>query len=151
MENSAEIFEIALGLKEPWHIKEVNFDQSNGKLDIHLSFMRGHKFLSQDGEHYTAHDTVERTWQHLNFFQHKCYLHAKVPRVKQADGKIKTQEVPWAPPRQWFYALVRDVLNAFDRKRNAGQQSCGDSQSEPQQDMERFQLLDIKGLMGRMK
>lgn len=103
MDNSAKIFEIALGLSSPWQVKSVTFD--NGTLDIWLEFPRGHKFLSEDGEHYTAHDTVERTWQHLNFFQHKCYLHAKVPRVKQKDGKIKTQEVPWARPQSGFTLL----------------------------------------------
>ncbi|NQY11580.1 MAG: hypothetical protein HRT71_18940 [Flavobacteriales bacterium] len=39
---------------------------------------------------------MERKWKHLNFFQHTCYIHAKVPKVKQEDGKIKTQDVPWA-------------------------------------------------------
>lgn len=105
MENSAKIFEIALGLKSPWQIKSVNFDAESGKLDIRLCFPRGHKFLAEDGEHYTAHDTVERTWQHLNFFQHECFLHAKVPRVKQKDGKIRTQKVPWARPRSGFTLL----------------------------------------------
>lgn len=105
MENSAKIFEIALGLEEPWHIEKTSFDPAKGTLDIWLSFSRGHKFLASDGKHYTAHDTVERTWQHLNFFQHKCFLHAKVPRVKQSDGKIKTQQVPWARPRSGFTLL----------------------------------------------
>ncbi len=43
MQNSTEIFSIALGLQEPWYIKEVNFDKEN-QLDIHLSFKRGYKF-----------------------------------------------------------------------------------------------------------
>lgn len=84
-------------------MKSVNFD--NGTLNIWLEFPRGHKFLSEDGEYYIAHDTVEQTWQHLNFFQHKCYLHANVPRVKQKDGKIKTQEAPWARPQSGFTLL----------------------------------------------
>ncbi len=62
-------------------------------------------FLADDNQHYTAYDTVERRWEHLNFFQHKCYLHAKIPRVKQSDGKIKTQEVPWARKGSGFTLL----------------------------------------------
>lgn len=54
---------------------------------------------------YTAYDTVKRTWQHLNFFQHKCFLHCKVPRVKQKDGKITTQAVPWSRPGSGFTLL----------------------------------------------
>ena len=32
----------------------------------------------------------------LIFFQHKCHLHDNVPRVKRADGKTTTRQVPWA-------------------------------------------------------
>ncbi len=94
MQNSVEIFSIALGLVEPWYVKEVVFDKERLQLDVYLGFKKDHLFLTDDNQHYTAYDTVERLWEHLNFFQHKCYLHAKVPRVKQSDGritKIRTQ------------------------------------------------------------
>jgi len=96
MQNSEQIFAMALGLSIPWYIKEIKFDKETLRLDIYLNFTKGTKFKMDDGNEYTAHDTVARSWQHLNFFQHRCYLHARVPRVKQADGSIKTQAVPWA-------------------------------------------------------
>ncbi len=105
MQNSTEIFSIALGLHEPWHIKEVIFSKENSQLDIYLDFTRGYKFKAEDGQKYTAHDTVDRSWQHLNFFQHQCYLHARVPKVKQSDGKVKTQAVPWARKGSGFTLL----------------------------------------------
>ena len=80
MQNSIEIFSIALGLTEPWFVKEVVFDKERFQLDIFLGFKKGHPFLMEDGHYYSAHDTIERRWEHLNFFQHKCYLHANVPR-----------------------------------------------------------------------
>lgn len=105
MGNTTEIFSIALGLETPWKIKEVSFDKTSGQLDIYLEFTKGHKFKMEDGNSYTAYDTVARKWQHLNFFQHRCYLHAKVPRVKQSDGKIATQPVPWARKGSGFTLL----------------------------------------------
>ena len=105
MENSEQIFTIALGLEEPWHIDKIVIDKELSQLDIYLRFTRGFKFKMDDNESYTAHDTVERTWQHLDFFQYKCYLHAKVPRVKQSDGKIKTYPVPWARQGSGFTLL----------------------------------------------
>ncbi len=105
MEHSEQIFALALGIEQPWNIKEIIFDKNTSRLDIHLEFTRGYKFNSEDGNSYTAHDTVERTWQHLNFFQHHCYLHAKVPRIKQKDGRIKTQPVPWARKGSGFSLL----------------------------------------------
>ena len=105
MDNSEQIFTIALGLEEPWYIDKIVFDKEILQLDIYLRFTRGFKFKMDDEQSYTAHDTVERTWQHLDFFQYKCYLHAKVPRVKQADGKIKTYPVPWARQGSGFTLL----------------------------------------------
>lgn len=96
MQNSEQIFAMALGLGAPWFIREIKFGKETSRLDIYLSFTKGYKFEMDDGKEYTAYDTVERSWQHLNFFQHVCYLHARVPKVKQADGRIKTQAVPWA-------------------------------------------------------
>ena len=98
MENSKEIFKIALDLRPPWEIKEIRFETNNNKKELHvyIDFPSGSKFKGEDGSLYTAYDTVERSWQHLNFFEHKCFLHARVPRIKQDDGKIRTQQVPWA-------------------------------------------------------
>ena len=105
MGNSEEIFSLALGLEQPWSIKELVFDKENLQLDIHLQFTKGHKFEMSDGKSHSAYDSVERTWQHLDFFQFTCYLHAKVPRVKQSDGKIQTQLVPWARKGSGFTLL----------------------------------------------
>ena len=105
MENSKELFNIALGLCSPWIVESIAFNDSLSQLDITVGFKKGHKFKMRDNCSYTAYDTVKRTWQHLNFFQHKCFLHCKVPRVKQKDGKITTQEVPWSRPGSGFTLL----------------------------------------------
>ena len=109
MKNSEQIFAIALGVEKPWNIERVVFNKENSQLDIYLSFTRGFKFMMDDEQEYTAHDTTQRTWQHLDFFQHKCYLHAKVPKVKQADGKIKTYPVPWARKGSGFTLLFEAI------------------------------------------
>ena len=105
MENSAQIFSLALGIQKPWEIREISFDKETHQLDIYLGFIKGSKFKMKDGQEYTAYDTVDRKWQHLNFFENKCYLHASVPKVKQADGKMKTQAVPWARKGSGFTLL----------------------------------------------
>jgi transposase len=105
MNNSEQIFAIALGIEVPWHIEKIVFSKEQSQLDIYLKFTRGSRFMMDDQQEYTAHDTSDRTWQHLDFFQHKCYLHAKVPKVKQADGKIKTYPVPWARKGSGFTLL----------------------------------------------
>ena len=63
MENSNEIFNLALGLETPWYVSSVIFKENKGikELHIELSFSRGSKFVPSDGNSYTAYDTVART------------------------------------------------------------------------------------------
>ena len=107
--NNVQIFELALGLKKPWFLKELKLNLEEGKvsgqIDIYLDFEKGAKFNAENGEDLKVHDTVERTWQHLNFFQHTCYLHARVPRVITTNGKVINVEVPWARAGSGFTLL----------------------------------------------
>jgi transposase len=105
---STELFSIALGLVSPWQIREVRFESlsdSERELHIYLDFARGSKFLSRTGEFTTAYDTEEKRWQHLNFFQHRCYLHGRIPRLKDAEGKVYQIDVPWARDGSGFTLL----------------------------------------------
>jgi transposase len=58
-----------------------------------------------DGVACGVHDTVEKSWRHLNFFQHECYLHARVPRVKTGDGRVLMVMPPWAGKLSGFTLL----------------------------------------------
>ncbi len=50
------------------------------------------------------------TWRHLNFFQRKAYLHARVPRVRCDKCGIKTVNVPWARPGSGFTLLFEALV-----------------------------------------
>ena len=99
--NQEYIFAAAMGLTAPWYITKVDFKKakeegllSEGRLDIYIDFQVGWKFLNDKEEVGSTHDTVERTWRHINFFQHVCYLHARVPRIKLTDGSVRLVKVP---------------------------------------------------------
>ncbi len=95
--NSEEIFKIALGLESPWFVKTVEIKQGKTKKELHLTIdnVKGH-FVDKEGKS-KIHDRRERTWRHLDFFEHECYLHCLVPRViDEQDNKVKQIEVPWA-------------------------------------------------------
>ena len=103
--NNEQLFQMALGLQPPWYVSNTEFRSEGTEQELHISldFKEGF-FLSSTG-HSTVYDRVERTWRHLNFFQHRCYLHCKVPRVLGDDGKVKQVEVPWARPGSGFSLL----------------------------------------------
>jgi transposase len=103
-----QLFAAALGLQAPWFIEKVNLELGDSgkarELHIHINFGRGHRFKVGE-EDLPVYDHVERKWRHLNFFQHQCYLHAQVPRVKTSAGTTLQVEVPWARPGSSFTLL----------------------------------------------
>lgn len=104
---SEDIFALGLGLSSPWEVTSVHFEETNdGKeLHIHIDFSRGSRFANDKGEMVQAYDTEEKEWRHLNFFEHRCYLHCRVPRILMSDGKIRMVKVPWARPGSGFTLL----------------------------------------------
>lgn len=99
---------MALGLQHPWKLNNVDFiEEDNQKvLRIDIGFEKGTKFSAPlAGEPCPVHDTMERQWRHLNFFEHTCYIHCKVPRVICSDGTVKQVDVPWARKGSGFTML----------------------------------------------
>jgi transposase len=119
MEGTVELFQLAIGISSPWYVKEVTFSHEKKQLDIYVEFKRGTKFRYQEkgkeGEdsisgEFGAHDTVEKTWRHLNFFEHECYLHCKVPRLDLGNGKTRVFDPPFAGLSQGFTLLFEALL-----------------------------------------
>ena len=113
--HSHELFRLALGVEEPWRVTEVAFSEAEGRLDIRLDFPPGSRFCCPEcGEVRCAvHDSRERTWRHLNFFQHETQLHARQPRVRCLKHGVKTVEVPWARPHVGFTLLMEAFILAL--------------------------------------
>ena len=114
--NSKQLFQIALDLTPPWYIERVEFtekEKGQRQLDIHINFQRGAKFADEKGNECPVHDTEERSWQHLSFFQHLCFLHARVPRIKTSSGKVRTVQLPWARAGSRFTLLFEAFAMAL--------------------------------------
>ena len=111
--NQKMLFTAALGLASPWEVVEVAFDPVQGRIDFHVGFDPGSRFACPHcgAEQQPVHDTRERAWRHLNFFQYQAYIHAPVPRVR-CDACTKTTqiEVPWARPNSGFTLLMEALL-----------------------------------------
>jgi hypothetical protein len=96
--NRVVLFSLALGLQESWFIEGVELvdcpETSTKELHLHINFRKGFEFTTVDGLKVKGYDTEERFWRHLDFFRHKCFLYARVPRVDGSDGKVRTVSVP---------------------------------------------------------
>ncbi len=113
-----ELFSAAIGIQSPWYIEAISLDLPKGELNITVNFKRGSKFEyvdKQTGEtgEYKAYDTQEKKWRHMNFFQYRCYLHARIPRVKLGDGKIKQVKAPWEGVAHGFTLLFEALIMQF--------------------------------------
>jgi transposase len=96
--NAEQLFATALGLSSPWIVTDSQLIE--GELHLNIDFAVGARF---DGK--PVHDTVQRSWRHLNFWQYPTYLHARVPRVIGEDGSVCQVDVPWARPGSGFTAM----------------------------------------------
>src|ERR1017187_8758212 len=106
--NENELFRAALGLLPPWLVSRCAFDESAGRLDIHLDFPRGSGFpCPLCGVPCKAYATDELSWRHPNFFQHQAFLLARPPRVECSRCGIRRVAVPWARPDSSFTLLFR--------------------------------------------
>lgn len=107
-----ELFQMALGLTPPWQVSATEFDPISKRLDIRLDFPRGSTFSCPECEQagLKAFDTAEKTWRHLNFFQHEAYLTARVPRTKCDKCGTHLVDVPWARSESGFTLLFEAMI-----------------------------------------
>ena len=112
-----KIFETALGISSPWFIAGMNFEPSQRKLNIRIDFEVGSRFAvpGQTGTH-PVHDTLTKTYRHLNFFQHECELEVRLPRVKLPDGKVIQVTAPWAGKLSGFTLLFEAFVLLLARE-----------------------------------
>jgi transposase len=101
--DSNTLFTMALGLENQWEVRGSRFEGEPKSLDLKLDFKVGAKFgCPCCGKKSPVHDTAEKRWRHLNFFQYPCELIARVPRVNCGEHGVRQVEVPWARPGSGF-------------------------------------------------
>lgn len=113
------LFGTALGIVPPWQVEGIEFSKETKRLDIRINFQRGATFpCPVCGALAPAHDTTEKTWRHLNFFQYEAYLTARVPRVNCPNSGcgVKQISVPWARSGSGFTLLFEALAIAFVRE-----------------------------------
>ncbi|MDP2670571.1 MAG: ISL3 family transposase [bacterium] len=119
MEQTTELFQKAIGFSKPWYVERVTFSAEGKRLDIYVEFKRGTKFRYEEKDdtgkimisgEFGVYDTVQKIWRHLNFFEHECYLHCRVPRLDIGEGKTRIYEPSFAGLSQGFTLLFEALL-----------------------------------------
>lgn len=107
MFDHGQLFTAALQLKDPLYVKEVKFMKDAEELHLYIDFNKGGKFACPicNKENLKVHDTKNKTWRHLNFFQYKAFIHFRTPRVECAEHGVHLIDIPWAKPGIGFTIL----------------------------------------------
>lgn len=102
-----QVFEIALGLGKPWYIESINLDAEKTALIFTSTLRAGANFScpSCGTENQCVHDTMEKTWRYLDFFQLETHVTARVPRVQCGTCDVHQARVPWARKGSGFTPL----------------------------------------------
>jgi transposase len=107
-----DVFSLGLGLSAPWKLVGQQLDTEKRPHELHLEVAadRGALFACPQCQRACkAHDFQSFTWQHLNFFQHHCFITARVPRIECPDHGVKRVAVPWARPGSRFTLLFEQA------------------------------------------
>ncbi|TRM11459.1 ISL3 family transposase [Lentibacillus cibarius] len=102
-----DVFQSALEIPEPWYVFHHELAKEEDTLHIYIEYRSGAEFsCSNCGKSgCKVHDIQDqdRVWRHLDFWQFRTLLHARMPRVKcKACGKIRTVTIDWARPGAGF-------------------------------------------------
>jgi transposase len=107
-----DVLALGLGVTPPWKLVGQRLDTTTQPNQLHLEVAaaRGCLFpCPACGKLCKAHDFAEFTWRHLNFFQHHCYVTAKVPRTDCREHGVLRINVPWAREGSRFTLLFEQA------------------------------------------
>jgi len=117
--NDFDVIGLGLGIEPPWRIVGQMLDTKvmPHVLRIQIKADRGAEFpCPVCGRMCKAHDFLEKTWRHLNFFQHHCYITASVPRTRCPEHGVKLVKVPWARKGSKFTLLFEQAAMVLVRE-----------------------------------
>lgn len=113
--NGIKLFTLALGIQDPWIITKIELDNTLN-LHIYISFKRDSKFFCKTcNKKCSVHDT-KKLCRNLNFFEHKTFIHAKIPRIKCDEHNVHLVDVPWASGQSGFTILFEESVMTLAKK-----------------------------------
>ena len=104
-----ELLERVMSLPEPWKITGAELDEGAKSVDVRVAYEGSSGACPECGKLCKKHDSVERRWRHLDLCNHQTWIVCKIPRVKCAEHKVRSLQVPWADGWSRFTAQFECV------------------------------------------
>lgn len=116
MQKASELLEHLLDFGPDWEVTNIAIDDADQQVDVHIRFVadQAPSPVSDEDERLPIYDhRSERRWRHLNLMHYQTWIICRLPRVRTADGKVRTIQAPWADPNQrytfWFEAVAIEL------------------------------------------
>jgi transposase len=121
------LFDRLLGLHGEWRVTETRIDEVACEVVLRVSHPVGLLPCPECGVPCKIHDRAPlRRWRHLDACDHKTVIECEVPRIRCAEHKVKTVDVPWSEPHGrftvQFEAKAIGLLKACQCKRQAAKE-----------------------------
>ena len=93
-----------------WIVDKIEHDSGTDDVFIYVRFDTKEYKKKHPGLYHGLHDyNSYRTWRHLDILQYKTYIKAQLPRIKDANGNIKTLKPYWG-------GLTSRITHLFEKK-----------------------------------
>ena len=89
----ARLFERSMGHGDAWEVADVWFEPHEGTDELHVGVARRRGAAVPCpvcGAPCGVHDSRERTWRHLDFWQYETIVHCAVPRADCPEHGVHT-------------------------------------------------------------
>jgi len=113
----ADFLKEMLGITQDYGITQVEKTEADKVIKIYLQYLP--KRYKKDGKEYRLYDTTaEREWQHLSWFEYRCYLVCSLPRYIDMEGKAKVIEPIFAPKsKSYTHLFSRTLIDVLQKVR----------------------------------
>lgn len=99
-----QFIEEMLNLGEDYSILSIQKDDDEEVIHVNIKYNKN--YYLDNGEKLKLYDLApERMWQHLNWFQYKCYIFCRLPRYINKENKVKTIPPRFANPMKGYTFL----------------------------------------------
>lgn len=89
-----------------WEVESVDYSECNFMIHVYLRYTRD--TVHVDGKDLKIWDyRPDREWRHLDMWQCQTFIHARIPRYKDAYGKPQSIEIPWAESHNRITDLLK--------------------------------------------
>jgi len=128
--NDKDLFTQAIGVQQPWEIKDVRLDVEARRVEVEVECAQTVWADPETRQRLHIHGYEKRSWRHLDTMQFETIIVAKVPRLKYPDGHTELLPVAWAEPHSRHTLFLKHGPSRCFRpaslsRRPAG--SCGSS------------------------